>query len=191
MGTGNATGGLAHTVLSTSSASWTSSADVSASGDAPKSLAIKDTRATARRVAPTTDPLAPIGFRTIGPIAAGAFSTVVRAIRRAGGEEVAVKSFNRAKYQKAGWLKGALKNEIDVLQTLQPSGHDHIANIIELHDTHHATHAILEYCAGGSVHRHLRSLRHGQALTEAHGAPSAGMMHAALTEGTCAHRSHS
>ena len=60
MGTGNATGGLAHTVLSTSSASWTSSADVSASGDAPKSLAIKDTRATARRVAPTTDPLAPI-----------------------------------------------------------------------------------------------------------------------------------
>ena len=151
-----------------------------------------------------TDPLGQIGFRTVGPIAAGAFSTVVRATRRAGGgdgaspEEAAVKSFNRAKcakghepptplstrgsmspsplplvtrgrYAKATWLKGALKNEIDVLETLQPSKHDHVANLIELHETHQATHAVLEYCSGGSVHRHLRSLRHGQALSEAHG----------------------
>lgn len=81
------------------------------------------------------DPLAPFGLRTLGPIAAGAFSTVVRARRvgvscrsksdlmdgeeeEAGAsdgvahevheevhEEVAVKSFHKGKYQKAGWLK--------------------------------------------------------------------------------------
>ena len=52
-----------------------------------------------------TDPLAAFGYRTLGPIAAGAFSTVVRAKQIGGGStevacvanEVAVKSFNRAK----------------------------------------------------------------------------------------------
>ena len=121
------------------------------------------------------DPLACIGFRTIGPIAAGAFSTVVRARRRgtsssdAESAEVAVKSFARNKYNKAGWLKTALKNEMDVLSELQDSCHVHIANLIEQHDTPQATHAVLEYCAGGSVHRHLRSLRHGQFLPETMG----------------------
>lgn len=137
-----------------------------------------DGSGSSRSVAPKAsskrnDPLAPIGFRTVGPIAAGAFSTVVRA-RRARGSgggadasvEVAVKSFAKTKYQKTGWLKNALKNEIDVLSTLQISWDAHIANLLELHETPQATHAVLEYCAGGSVHRHLRSLRHGQGLAE-------------------------
>ena len=44
--------------------------------------------------------------------------------RRHGGptaDEVAVKSFARAKYSKNGWLKTALKNELDVLLELQSS----------------------------------------------------------------------
>lgn len=120
------------------------------------------------------DPLAPFGYQTLGPIAAGAFSTVVRARQVHGGAdegeptaEVAVKSFNRAKYQKAGWLRSALKNELDVLGELQQSRHPHIANLLHLHEAPQATHAVLQYCAGGSVHRHLRSLRHGTGLTEA------------------------
>ena len=122
-----------------------------------------------------TDPLTCIGYRTVGPIAAGAFSTVVRA-RRVGGRsepEVAVKSFPSSKYKKPGWLKNALKNEIDVLLLLQPSGHAHVANLIELHDEGmrglFCTHAVLEYCSGGSVTRHLRSLGHSTGLSEPHG----------------------
>ena len=41
-----------------------------------------------------------------------------------------------------------------------------MANLLELHEAPNATHAVLEYCAGGSVHRHLRSMRHGNAYSE-------------------------
>ena len=116
-----------------------------------------------------TDPLAAFGYRTTGPIAAGAFSTVVRARRATGGGEVAVKSFAKAKYAKAGWLKTALKNELEVLQLLRATSHAHVANLLELHEAPNATHAILEYCSGGSVHRHLKSLRHGEGFAEAFG----------------------
>ena len=116
-----------------------------------------------------TDPLAAFGYRTTGPIAAGAFSTVVRARRATGGGEVAVKSFAKAKYAKAGWLKTALKNELEVLQLLRATSHAHVANLLELHEAPNATHAILEYCSGGSVHRHLKSLRHGESFAEAFG----------------------
>ena len=61
----------------------------------------------------------------------------------------------------------ALKNELDVLQALQHTGYLHIANLIELHEVQAATHAVLEYCSGGSVTRHLRSLKHGGHLSEA------------------------
>ena len=122
------------------------------------------------RVNKRTDPLAAFGYRTLGPIAAGAFSTVVRAQRLEGDRrEVAVKSFNRAKYNKQGWLKTALKNELDVLRALQVGHHANVANLLDVHEAHSATHAILEYCGGGSVHRHLRSLRHGHAFSEPFG----------------------
>jgi len=143
-----------------------------------------------------TDALAHFGLRTLGPIAAGAFSTVVRARRMgvtesqgaataaastacgdadggdvddAPSEEVAVKSFHRPKYQKEPWLRAALKNELEALTLLQPSRHRHVANLLAVHEAPQATHAILEYCSGGSVHRHLRSLRHGHGLPEQHG----------------------
>lgn len=118
-----------------------------------------------------TDPLAAFGYRTLGPIAAGAFSTVVRAKRLGGGDEVAVKSFNRAKYNKQGWLKTALKNELEVLVELQGEMHSNIANLIDIFEAPAATHAILEYCSGGSVHRHLKNLRHGHSFSEAVRAP--------------------
>ena len=249
------------------------------------------------------DPLAAFGLRTLGPIAAGAFSTVVRARRTGTGAcgaedggigdgnehrdclppstkgenpthdgsdsnsrvtpEVAVKSFDKRRYTK-GWMRNALKNELEVLTTLQPSMHEHIANLLEVHQTpqatcvlhthahvhacigaclpraasvlegfiwrphsrtslqrphmflahpkharaprmqiatecscmggsahgylsvsasharkgvsstlcpsRHGSHAVLQYCSGGSVHRHLRSLRHGHGFTEHFGA---------------------
>ena len=127
-----------------------------------------------------TDPLAPFGLRTLGPIAAGAFSTVVRALRANGGgggsggggmdAEVAVKSFNRVKYQREPWLKESLKSELEVLGMLQSTCHPHVANLLSVHEATQATHAVLEYCSGGSVHRHLRSLRHGHGLSEPHAA---------------------
>ena len=83
-----------------------------------KSSLRRASNATSKR----TDPLAPFGYRTTGPIAAGAFSTVVRARRAGGGGEVAVKSFTKAKYAKAGWLKTALKNELEVLQLAHDDG---------------------------------------------------------------------
>lgn len=97
------------------------------------------------------------------------------------GSEVAVKSFNRAKYSKQGWLKTALKNELDVLRALQADSHLHVANLLEVHEAHHATHAILEYCGGGSVHRHLRSLRHGHAFSEPFGSMLMAQLCAAVS----------
>lgn len=40
----------------------------------------------------------------------------------------------------------------------------------QVHEVPSATHAVLEYCSGGSVHRHLRSLRHGHGLPDEVGA---------------------
>ena len=47
-----------------------------------------------------SDPLMQHGYKTQGPIAAGAFSTIVRAIKADGGMEVAVKSFDNKKCEK-------------------------------------------------------------------------------------------
>jgi serine/threonine protein kinase len=37
---------------------------------------------------------------------------------------------------------------------------------VDLHEAAAAIHCVLQYCSGGSVHRHLRSLRHGHGLAE-------------------------
>lgn len=126
------------------------------------------------------DPLAPIGLRTLGPIAQGAFSQVVRARRQAGGEEVAVKSFDRKKYSKVPWLKQAMTSELEVLEVLRPSLHANIANLLEVHQGASATHAVLQYCGGGSVHRHLQSKGHGIGLPEAIAAPLVAQLADAL-----------
>ena len=67
-----------------------------------------------------------------------------------------------------------------VLNALRESRHCNVANLLEVHEAPQATHALLEYCAGGSVHRHLRSLRHGQAFPEAFGALLTSQLSGAL-----------
>ena len=105
------------------------------------------------------DPLARHGYATQGPIAAGAFSTIVRAIAIDGGLEVAVKSFDNKKcaadYQHLYLREG----ELAALRTVKKRGNNkYIANLLEEHVGPMHTYAILEYCSGGSLQRHLQKL---------------------------------
>ena len=104
------------------------------------------------------DPLAGYGYITISPIANGAFSQVARAKHLSTQREVAVKTFLKAKYLQQGneHLAQAMRNEIDVLRKLQPAQHPHIANIVEVLETHTSYVAVLEYCGGGSLQRLLQ-----------------------------------
>lgn len=58
------------------------------------------------------------GFEPVGPIAAGAFSTILRARETATGREVAVKTFDSAKCGKAALLGQARDAELAVLRFL-------------------------------------------------------------------------
>eukprot|EP00908_Phaeocystis_cordata_P004389 Transcript_14774.p1 GENE.Transcript_14774~~Transcript_14774.p1 ORF type:complete len:435 (-),score=145.79 Transcript_14774:912-2084(-) len=108
------------------------------------------------------DALAPFGYFTLGPIAAGAFSQVVRA-RSSGtealksGSEVAVKSWTRAKLTRAPHHVQAMKAEVGVLKLLQPSAHTNIANMVELLESRQAIFLVLEYCSGGSLSRYMQT----------------------------------
>ena len=182
------------------------------------------------------------GYQIEGPIASGAFSTVLRARVRASGIQVAIKSFDEAKCKKSKYLAYARDCELsvlrglrhyaacihnrangiplppplvfergvvqptdaaiplasrtgtlhgepgaalaaaatgvkiddsygedvavrdtsdpnEVLRELQKGGHAHIANMVDELVGPAATHAILEYCAGGSLDYYLTSLR--------------------------------
>ena len=137
--------------------------------------------------------LAAAGYEVLGPIAAGAFSTILRCRRRAipipsadstgggsaeardesgrgRGELVAVKSFDMFKCSSIPEVGEARDRELGVLRLLRkaacdpyPSGHPHIANMLaELGDVHaQHQHAVLEYSAGGSLAKHLQSLKKG------------------------------
>jgi len=102
------------------------------------------------------DPLAQHGYKLLGPIAAGSFSQVQRARHNASGVEVAVKSFNKAKYQKAPHLAASMRHELLTLKTLQSGRHPAIANMIQCCETSTLAHCILEYCAGGSLARKMQ-----------------------------------
>lgn len=120
---------------------------------------------SSRRVQ-SADPLAPHGYQTLGPIAAGAFSQIARA-RHAGSRcEVAVKSFNKVKCAKEPHLGSAMKNELDVLKLLQPAKHRHVANILAVLESKNSIHAVLEYCGGGSLHRQLQTRGHAKGFSE-------------------------
>ena len=153
------------------------------------------------------------GYEPIGPIAAGAFSTILRAREVANGREVAVKTFDSAKCGKAAALGQARDAELSVLRILaeyavgkggsnggggsangSPSGsssdssksggggggssssadaagggggggsaargqHPNIANMLAEHRGPLAIHAVLEYCTGGSLQRHMQLLQ--------------------------------
>lgn len=94
------------------------------------------------------DPLALFEYETLGPIAAGAFSQVVRARQVGSGGEVAVKSWTRAKLARAPHHVAAMKAEVGVLRLLQQSRHPNIANMVELLESRSIIFLVLEYCNG-------------------------------------------
>ena len=101
-----------------------------------------------RRGGGLADPLALFGYETLGPIASGAFSQVVRARQVGSGGEVAVKSWTRAKLARAPHHVAAMKAEVGVLRLLQQSRHPNIANMVELLESRSLIFLVLEYCNG-------------------------------------------
>ena len=107
----------------------------------------------------------PFGYTTLGPIAQGAFSQVVRARNLESGALVAVKSCATAmkaggKRIDEGALKG-LRSEMECLEKLRESNHQHVANMIGKHESKYEVHIILHYCSGGTLHRLLQSQGYG------------------------------
>ena len=76
--------------------------------------------------------LPPLGYLVLGPIAAGAFSTILRCRSKSKGELVAVKSFDNLKCAKDKDVGDARDRELSVLRALSGGGlHPHIANMLE------------------------------------------------------------
>jgi len=115
-----------------------------------------------------------LGYTVLGPIAAGAFSTILRCKAVAGGalakrgEVVAIKSYDNTKCAKDVDEADARDREFSVLRTLKeasvgPGGatklHPHLANMLvqlgSMEDLH--VHAVLQYCEGGSLKRYLET----------------------------------
>ena len=127
------------------------------------------------------DPLLPFGYQTLGPIAQGSFSTVVRAKHSETKVVFAVKTYlMRAKGGRSPPSAESVKMELDCLEALKPSAHPNIANLVETHEGPYERHAILQYCGGGSLHRHLQSRGHGQGMDLAEAAPVLHQISAAL-----------
>ena len=112
------------------------------------------------------DQLAPHGYTTLGPIASGAFATVAKAVHRLTGKEVAVKSFLKKRKSTTtpgeralgmtrtvedGVVKGTRELEVLRLLAAQASLHPGVAHLLEVVESSRAVHAVLEYCAGGSL----------------------------------------
>lgn len=113
-----------------------------------------------------SDPLRPFGYMTLGPIAAGAFSTVVRAKHLETSKEVAVKTFlHKVKGGRRPDMD-AVRKELECLQCLKKSAHENVANLIDVHEGQYETHAILVCCAGGTLARYMQTLGHGKGLDE-------------------------
>jgi len=122
--------------------------------------------------------LAHHGYEALGPIAAGAFSTILRA-RPVGAEDasltVAVKTFDNAKCAKNKESGEARDCELAALRLLGEAGarHPHIAYMLSEHEGPNTTHAVLEYCPGGSLQRHMQLLQKQKAPARGAAAHSA------------------
>ena len=115
-----------------------------------------------------TRSLPALGYEVLNPIAAGAFSTILRCRQVERGQLVAVKSFDGLKCAKDAAMREARDRELSILRRLRDSqrggcGHAHIANLLaDLGDpatTAGHTHAVLEYCDGGTLKRYLQTLQ--------------------------------
>ena len=129
----------------------------------------KRVNAAAQRRGKASDPsksLAPLGYAVLGPIAAGAFSTILRCKAKAGSGQhiragliVAIKSYDNIKCATDVDEADARNREFSVLRRLKDAAHPHIANMLaELGDKDMAhCHAVLEYCEGGTLKRYLET----------------------------------
>lgn len=90
------------------------------------------------------------------------------------GDEVAVKScVTRVKGSKPGSSASDLKyveQEVNCLGRLQETMHENVANMLALHEGKYEVHIILQYGAGGSLHRHLQGLDFRTGMAEAQAA---------------------
>ena len=102
-----------------------------------------------------------MGYAVLGPIAAGAFSTILRCKATATGELVAVKGFDNLKCATSKDVGDARDRELGVLRALAKEPlHPHIANMLaELGDTADdtATYAVLQFAEGGSLKRYMET----------------------------------
>ena len=124
-----------------------------------------------------------LGYEVLNPIAAGAFSTILRCRVAATGDVVAVKSFDTLKCAKDVDVGEARDRELEVLRLLRDAGslgdadgsasgsssssrsgagHAHIANMLAEFGDGAAphVHAVLQYAEGGSLKRYLHTQQH-------------------------------
>ena len=123
------------------------------------------------------------GYAPLGPIAAGAFSTIRHArvvpghARLAPGLEVAIKTWSVASCKKDMHNAVDRDNELGTLRragTAATRPHPHIANLLDIVNGPTYTHGVMEYCAGGSLLRHLQRLQTQKAAGTARTARTAG-----------------
>ena len=140
-------------------------------------------RASTARAAPRSinGVLVARGFKVLGPIAAGAFSTILHAKHQGSGIEVAVKTFEHAKCADGSSQAEERDRELTVLRIVSAAGHAHIANLLADDASPLGLHAFLHYCGGGSLASHLGRLRKKQmAMAEADAAVAATQIASAL-----------
>lgn len=96
-------------------------------------------------------------FSVLGPIAAGAYSTIVRARHLSSKREVAIKTFAKC----VGKQAEEHERELRVLRLVsEGEGHPNVATLLEEYESPQgATHAVLVYCSGGSLNMLLGKLR--------------------------------
>ena len=121
------------------------------------------------------DELRDLGYSRLGPIAAGAFSTIIRARDQSSQREVAIKTYAmRARGGRApGVAPEAVMAEIACLQVLQPAAHQGIAQLLAVHRTSDGSsiNLVLSLCDGGSVLRQLQKLGPRRGMAEVLAAP--------------------
>lgn len=105
--------------------------------------------------------VAKVGYESLGPIAAGAFSTIIRAKCNRSGTHVAIKTFDIAKGEQEPTIGAAYERELSVLRLLAKTGpHPNVANLLAEHTDGTAFHfVVLELCSGGTLRRYLDVLR--------------------------------